>query len=140
MGRSIGPIGKEDTMTAPSPISNNDVRETREEACDAREAALGTCGDIQSDLQVLRDEFRQLAAQVGEIVTDKGGAAWRRARPRIDGLASDAQEKGREAVDAVIDVTDIFVDAIDKSLKNRPSTTLALFAALGFALAATRRR
>jgi ElaB/YqjD/DUF883 family membrane-anchored ribosome-binding protein len=127
-------------MTAPSPISNNDVRETSEEACDAREAALGTFVDIQSDLQALRDEFRQLIAQVGEIVMDKGGAAWRRARPRIDGVVSDAQEKGREAADAIRDVTDIFVDAVDKSLKNRPYTTLALFAALGFALAATRRR
>ena len=125
-------------MIAPPPVASaSNVRETKSEA---REAALRALGDVQSDLQALREEFRQLGEQVGEIITDKAGAAWRRARPRIDGAVSDAQEKGREALGAVRDVTDIFVDAVDKSLKNRPYTTLALFAALAFVVAATRRR
>jgi ElaB/YqjD/DUF883 family membrane-anchored ribosome-binding protein len=124
-------------MTAPSPVSNN-ARETSKEGRDACEAALEeTCGDIQSDLQTLRNEFRQFAERVDEIITDKGSAAWQRARPRIIGVVSDAQQKSSEAADAVGDVTDIFVDAIDKSLKNRPYTTLALFAALAFVLAAS---
>lgn len=55
-------------------------------------------------------------------------------------MVSDAQEKGREAVDAVREVTDNFVDAIDKSIENRPYTTLALFAVLGFMLGAIRHR
>jgi ElaB/YqjD/DUF883 family membrane-anchored ribosome-binding protein len=55
-------------------------------------------------------------------------------------MVSDAQERGREAVDAVRDVTDNFVEAIDKSMKNRPYTTLALFAMVAFVLGATRRR
>jgi len=117
------------------------VRETSKEAREARKAALDTSGDIQSELQTLRDEFRLVAEQVGSIIADKGSAtSWQRARPSVDGIVTDAQEKGREAVDAVRDVTDNFVDAIDKSIKNRPYTTLALFAALGFLLGATRRR
>jgi ElaB/YqjD/DUF883 family membrane-anchored ribosome-binding protein len=120
--------------------SSNDVRETGKEAREARKAASETSGDIQSELQTLRVEFRRLAEQVGDIIADKGSAAWRRAHPSVDGVVSDAQEKGREAMDAVRDVTDNFVDAMDKSIKNRPYTTLALFAALGFMLGATRRR
>jgi ElaB/YqjD/DUF883 family membrane-anchored ribosome-binding protein len=123
-------------MTTTSSVSNN-VRETGKEA---RKSASETTGDIQSELQTLRLEFRRLAEQVGDIIADKGSAAWRRARPSVDGVVTDVQEKGREAVDAVRDVTDNFVDAIDKSIKNRPYTTLALFAALGFLLGATRRR
>jgi hypothetical protein len=34
-------------------------------------------------------------------------------------------------IDAARDVTDNFVDAIDKSIKKRPYTTLALFAVVG---------
>jgi ElaB/YqjD/DUF883 family membrane-anchored ribosome-binding protein len=96
--------------------------------------------DIQTGVQTLRDELRRLAAQVGNIVADKGGETWQRARPNVEGVVSAGQEKGRKAVDAVRDVTDNFADAIDKSMKNRPYTTLALFAAVAFVLGATRRR
>jgi len=126
-------------MTTTASISNN-VRETGKETREARKAAIGTSGDIQSDLRTLRDEFRRLAEQVGGAIADKGSGAWRRARPSVDGVVSDAQEKGRDAVDAVRDGTDNFVDVIDKSITNRPYTTLALFAALGFMLGTTRRR
>jgi ElaB/YqjD/DUF883 family membrane-anchored ribosome-binding protein len=112
------------------------VREVSKEAREARK----TSGDIQSDLQTLRDEFRRLAVQVGNIVADKSSVAWQRARPSVEGVASDAQEKGREAVDAVRDVTDNFVEAVDESIKERPYTTLALFAVVGFFLGAMWRR
>jgi ElaB/YqjD/DUF883 family membrane-anchored ribosome-binding protein len=124
-------------MTTTSTFPNN-LRETGKEA--TRETALETSSEIQSDAQTLRDEFRRLAEQVRNIVADKGNAAWQRARPTVEGVASDAQEKGRDAVDAVRDVTDNFVEAIDKSIKNRPYTTLALFAAVAFVLGAMRRR
>jgi ElaB/YqjD/DUF883 family membrane-anchored ribosome-binding protein len=39
----------------------------------------------------------------------------------------------------VRDITDSFIDAIDKSIKNRPYTTLALFAVVGLVLGATWR-
>jgi ElaB/YqjD/DUF883 family membrane-anchored ribosome-binding protein len=124
-------------MTMTSTVSNN-LGDKGNEA--ARKAALETSSEIQSDVQTLRDEFSRLAEQVGNIVADKGNAAWQRARPTVEGVVSDAQEKGRDVVDAVRDVTDNFVEAIDKSIKNRPYTTLALFAAVAFVLGATRRR
>ena len=46
------------------------------------------------------------------------------------------QDKGREAVDAVSEVRDNVAVAIDKSLRKRPYTTLALTLAFGFLLGA----
>ncbi|HEY1858846.1 MAG TPA: hypothetical protein VGG61_00735 [Gemmataceae bacterium] len=44
----------------------------------------------------------------------------------VRSVVSDAQDKGREAVEAVSEVRDNVAVAIDKSLKKRPYTTLAL--------------
>jgi ElaB/YqjD/DUF883 family membrane-anchored ribosome-binding protein len=124
-------------MTTTSTVSNN-LRDAGKEA--AHETALEASSDIQGNLETLRDELRHLAEQVGNIAANKGNAAWQRARPTVEGAVSSAQEKGRDAIDALRDVTDNFVEAIDKSIKNRPYATLALFAAVGFVLGATRRR
>ena len=59
------------------------VRETARDAKDAvREsgnAASAASGDIQADLQALRDDVTRLASQLTEIFTAKGNAAWARA-------------------------------------------------------------
>jgi ElaB/YqjD/DUF883 family membrane-anchored ribosome-binding protein len=130
-------------MNTASTASQN-IRET---AKDAREgvrevgkAAAAASGDIQKDLQALRDDFARLAEQVGDILASRGNAAWLRAKSSLDGVVADAEDKGREAVGAVRDVSDNFVDAIDESIKKRPYTTLALVAALGFVFGATWRR
>jgi ElaB/YqjD/DUF883 family membrane-anchored ribosome-binding protein len=119
----------------------------RETTSDAREglrevgrAASAASSDIQKDLQALRDDLAHLAEQVGEIVAAKGNAAWRRAKSGVDGVVSDAQDKGREAAHAMRDVSDNFVDAIDESIQNRPYATLALVAAVGFVVGAAWRR
>lgn len=126
-----------------STVSSN----MRDTAKDAREgvreigkAAADASTDIQNDLQKLRDDFSRLAEQVAEILANKGDAAWRRARSNVDGVVSDAEERGREAVDAVRDVSDNFIEAIDESIKNRPYATLAIVAGLGFLFGATWRR
>lgn len=130
-------------MTSASTVSNN-VRDT---AKDARQgvheigkAASAASGDIQTDLQSLRDDFGRLAEQVADILADKGGAALRRAMGSVDGVMSDAQDKGREAIGAVREVSDNFVDAVDESIKSRPYATLAIVAGLGFLFGATWRR
>ena len=130
-------------MTSASTVPH-DLRETtkdaREGAREMKEATASASRDIQDDLQVLRDDFSRLAEQVGEILSNRGGAAWRRARTSVDGVMSDAQDKGREAVDAMRDVSDNLVAAIDDSLKNRPYATLAIAGGLGFLLGAMWRR
>jgi ElaB/YqjD/DUF883 family membrane-anchored ribosome-binding protein len=130
-------------MTTASTVPH-DLRETtkdaREGAREIKDAAATASRDIQDDLQALRDDFARLAEQVGQILSDRGNAAWRRARTGVDGVMSDAQDKSREAVDAMREVSDNFVAAIDDSLKNRPYTTLAIIGGIGFVLGAMWRR
>ena len=131
------------TSTA-SQHARDPVRDT---ASDAREglrevgkAAATASGDLQKDMQALRDDLARLAEQVGEIVAAKGNAAWRRAKTSVDGALSDAQDKSREAAHAMRDVSVNFFDAVDESIKNRPYATLALVAAVGFFFGAAWRR
>jgi ElaB/YqjD/DUF883 family membrane-anchored ribosome-binding protein len=130
-------------MNTAATASNN----IREAAKDAREgvhevgkAAAGASANMESDLQALRDDFSRLAEQVSDILTNKGNAAWQRAKSSVDDVVADAQDKGREAVGAVRDVSDNFVEAIDESLKNRPYATLAIVAGLGFLFGAMWKR
>lgn len=116
------------------------AKEAREGLREVGNAASAASGDIQKDLQALRDDFARLAEQVGDILTDKGNAAWRRARSSVDEAVAGAQDRGREAVDAMREVSDNFVDAIDQSIKERPYTTLAMVAGIAFLLGATWRR
>jgi ElaB/YqjD/DUF883 family membrane-anchored ribosome-binding protein len=122
----------------------NDARETAKEAREtgreARDAAFESSGDLERDLQALRDDFRHLAEQVADIVAGTGTAAWHRAKASMDEAVSDAQDKGREAANAVREVSDHFVEALDESIKTRPYTTLALVAGLAFLFGATWRR
>jgi|SRR5579863_6979240 len=120
--------------------ASDTARDVRERVRDMGKTASAASGDIQSDLQALRDDFGRLAQQVGDIIADKGNSAWRRAKSSVDGVVSDAQDKGREAAEAVHDVSDNFIDAIDESIKARPYTTLALVAGLAFVFGATWRR
>ena len=120
------------------------VRETVKDARDGlrevKNAAGDASNDIQDDLAALREDFGRLAEQIADIVANKSGKAWRRARGTVGDVVSDAQDKGREAAGAVRDVSDNFVDAIDDSISKRPYTTLALVAAAGFIFGATWRR
>jgi ElaB/YqjD/DUF883 family membrane-anchored ribosome-binding protein len=130
-------------MNTASTASQN----VRDAAKDAREglrevkmAAGEASGDIAADLQALRDDFAKLAEQVGEILGTKGNAAWQKARSSVDDMVAGAQDTGREAVDAVREVSDNFVEAVDESIKTRPYTTLAIAAAIGFFFGAVWRR
>ncbi len=134
-------------MTSTSTVSQN-LRETtkdaREGAREIREAAATASKDIQDDLQALRADFSRLAAQVGDILANRGAAAWQRTSSQIkssvDGAMSDTQEKGQEVADGMREVSDNLVAAIDDSLKNRPYTTLAIVGGIGFLLGAMWRR
>jgi ElaB/YqjD/DUF883 family membrane-anchored ribosome-binding protein len=69
-----------------------------------------------------------------EVVPNKGQTM--ATRSNVRSVVADAQDKGREAVEAVTEVRDNVAVAIDKSLKKRPYTTLALTLAVGFLLGA----
>jgi len=116
------------------------AKDAREGLREVKTAADAASGDMQRDLQALRDDFARLAEQVSEILGSKGSAAWQKARSSVDDMVAGAQDSGREAVDAVREVSDNFVEAVDESIKTRPYTTLAIVAALGFLFGATWRR
>ena len=126
-----------------SSISNT-MRDTAKNAMDAGQeagqAASAGARNIQADLVSLRDEVARLTHQIANIFAAKGTASWQRAKSDLDGAISDAGEKGREAIGAVREVGDNVVDAVDKSLRQRPYTALALAAGLGFLFGAIWRR
>jgi len=126
-----------------SSISNT-IRDTAKDAKDAGreagQAASAGARDIQADLVGLRDDVARLTHQIADIFAAKGTASWQRAKSDLDGVISDAGEKGREAIGAVREVGDNVVDAVDKSLKQRPYTALALAVGLGFLFGAIWRR
>jgi ElaB/YqjD/DUF883 family membrane-anchored ribosome-binding protein len=126
-----------------SSISNT-IRDTAKNAKDAGreagQAASAGARDIQADLVGLRDDVARLTHQIADIFAAKGPASWQRAKSDLDGVISDAGEKGREAIGAIREVGDNLVDAVDKSLKQRPYTALALAAGLGFLFGVIWRR
>ena len=131
-------------MSNTSGTMRDTVRDTMKDAKDATHesgrAASAASGDVQADLEALRNDVARLGSQIADIFAAKGSAAWTRARSNIEGVMSDASAKGQEAVNAVREVGDTMVDAIDESLRKRPYTTLALAVGIGFLFGATWRR
>jgi ElaB/YqjD/DUF883 family membrane-anchored ribosome-binding protein len=116
------------------------VKDAKEAARESGKAASAASGDIEADLESLRKDVTRLGNQIADIFASKGGVAWSRARSNVEGVISDVSAKGQEAVEAVREVGDNVVDAIDESLKKRPYTTLAIAVGIGFLFGATWRR
>ena len=116
------------------------IKDAKDAARESGKAMSDASGNIQADLESLRNDVRRLTDQISDIVTSKGTAAWNRTRSNIEGVVSDATAKGQEAVNAVREVGDNMTDAIDESLRKRPYTTLALAVGIGFLFGATWRR
>ncbi|MGZ3284596.1 MAG: DUF883 family protein [Xanthobacteraceae bacterium] len=129
-----------DTSSTIRDTVRDTVREAQEAARETSRAAAAASYDIQADVQSLRNDVARLANQISDIFSSRGNAAWSRAKSNVEGVVSDVSAKGQEAVDAVREVGDNMVDAIDESLKHRPYTTLALAVGIGFLFGATWRR
>jgi ElaB/YqjD/DUF883 family membrane-anchored ribosome-binding protein len=130
-------------MNTASTASQN-IRETAKDAREAvrevRDAASKASGEMQDDLQKLREDFHRLADQVAAILANRGNTAWRRAKSSVDEALADAHDKGIDAAGAVREASDHFIEAIDESIKARPYTTLAIVAGIAFLFGATWRR
>ena len=119
---------------------SNTMRDAAKDAKDAGQTASAGAHDIQADLEALRRDVAHLTQQITDILARQGQCGVAPGEVNLDGVISDAEEKGREAVSAAREVGDNMVDAMDKSLKRRPYTTLALTLGLGFLFGATWRR
>ena len=127
-------------MSNMSNMARDTADEAKGAARDAGNAAAAASGDIQADLAALRDDVARVAQQLADILAERGGATWRKAKSNVEGVITEAQDKGMDAVDAVREVGDNMADALDRSLKERPYTTLALAIGIGFLFGATWRR
>jgi ElaB/YqjD/DUF883 family membrane-anchored ribosome-binding protein len=123
-----------------SDTARDAAKDAREAVKETGKAASAGARDIQEDLEALRNDVARLAQQIAGILSNRGNKAWSRARSNVEDAISDAQDKGMEAVEAVREVSDNMVDAIDESLRTRPYTTLALAVGIGFLFGATWRR
>lgn len=127
-------------MSNMSNMARDAAKDARDTAKETGKVAATGARDVQEDLEALRNDVSRLTQQLANILASQGNKAWRRARSNVEGVLSDAQDVGMEAVGAVREVGDNVVDAIDESLKKRPYTTLALAAGIGFLFGATWRR
>lgn len=127
-------------MSSTSDTSRDAANDAKATSREAGQAASAGARDIQADLASLRDDVARLTHQMADILAATGTASWQRAKSDLDDVISDAGEKGREAIGAVREVGDNVVDAVDKSLKQRPYTVLALALGLGFLFGVTWRR
>jgi ElaB/YqjD/DUF883 family membrane-anchored ribosome-binding protein len=121
--------------TTMSNAARDAAKDAKDTVKDAKSAAAGS-KDVQDDVAALREDVSRLTSQLTDFLASTGNVAWQKAR----GVLSDAESKGEEAVDAVLDVRDNLVGAIDQSLKERPYTTLVLALGIGFLFGATWRR
>jgi ElaB/YqjD/DUF883 family membrane-anchored ribosome-binding protein len=110
----------------------------------AQAAAVSHIGD---DLQRLRADIVRLAEDVGSSLTVTGDDALsevktqiRQIKDSMDALISDVGEKGREATEAVRDVTHDFAETVEESVRARPLTALAIAIGVGVLFGMTLRR
>ena len=76
--------------TASSTIRDNardTAKDVREGVGEISKAAAAASGNVESDLQALRDDFARLAEQVSGIVSNHGNAAWQRAVDAMNDVA-----------------------------------------------------
>jgi ElaB/YqjD/DUF883 family membrane-anchored ribosome-binding protein len=75
-----------------------------------------------------------------EEIAERGAAAIKNTKARIDDVVTDVADKGEEALKSARDVRDGTVDGILRSLRTHPYRTLAIAGLIGFAYGAMRRR
>jgi ElaB/YqjD/DUF883 family membrane-anchored ribosome-binding protein len=95
---------------------------------------------IGDDLQRLRADIVRLAEDVGSSLSVTSNDQIRRIKDSIDALISDVGEKGREATEAVRDVTHEFAETVEESVRARPLTALAIAIGVGVLFGMTLRR
>jgi ElaB/YqjD/DUF883 family membrane-anchored ribosome-binding protein len=103
-------------------------------------ARAGAADYIGDDLQRLRADILRLAEDVGSSLTVTSNDQIQRIKDSIDAIISDVGEKGREATEAVRDVTHDFAETVEKSVRSRPLAAVAVAIGIGVLFGMTLRR
>ena len=85
-----------------SSAARDAMKEAKDGARDAARAASAASGDVKSDFDALRSDVAKLTQQMSDILGNRGNAVWERAKSGVDGVISDVENKGQEAVEAVL--------------------------------------
>ncbi len=73
-------------------------------------------------------------------IAERGAAAIKNTKARVERVVSDVTDKSEEALESAREVRDTVADAILRSVRERPYTTLAIAGFIGFLYGAMRRR
>lgn len=122
-----------DPTKAPRPMQSGDSPNADPATAKFNRNASATVESLQEDFSAMRDDITKLSEQVVDLLQEKGGAAYRRAKENLGAKTGDATA-------AVRDVRDTFAKAVEESVQERPMATLALAIGVGFVLGAMWRR
>jgi ElaB/YqjD/DUF883 family membrane-anchored ribosome-binding protein len=116
----------------------------------ARASSNGTSlneKNLKKDLQSLREDMLELSKQVEGLAGNAGGevldevkANLARFGETVDDLLANAGTRGREAVDAVSEMSGNAVENVEDAIREHPLSAVAIAVGLGFVLSSTMRR
>jgi ElaB/YqjD/DUF883 family membrane-anchored ribosome-binding protein len=116
----------------------------------ARASSNGTSLNVKNlkkDLQSLREDMLELSKQVEGLAGNAGGevldevkANLARFGETVDDLLASAGTRGREAVDAVSEMSGNAVENVEDAIREHPLSAVAIAVGLGFVLSSTMRR
>ena len=103
-------------------------------------------GNIQGDLQSLRDDVSLLTQQLEGLLRDAGNdvvedvlGRLSRAKSTVDDMIADAGTKGRDAARAARDFKDNLVDDVEETVREHPLMTIAVAVGVGYIISSLRR-
>jgi ElaB/YqjD/DUF883 family membrane-anchored ribosome-binding protein len=103
-------------------------------------------GNIQGDLQSLRDDVSLLTQQLEGLLRDSGNdvvedvlGRLSRAKSTVDDMIADAGAKGRDAARAARELGDNLVDDLEETVREHPIMTIAIALGVGYIISSLRR-
>jgi ElaB/YqjD/DUF883 family membrane-anchored ribosome-binding protein len=108
--------------------------------------AADAIGNIQDDLQGLREDVAQLTQQLEGLLRDAGSDVvddvmdrLSRARSTVDEMIADAGAKGKDAARAARDFKDNLVEDVEETVREHPLMTIAIALGVGYIISSMRR-
>jgi ElaB/YqjD/DUF883 family membrane-anchored ribosome-binding protein len=118
-----------------------------EESGMASEADKSLSERFEKDLAAVKKDITQLSERIADTLNAVSGEAtkqarrgYRQARRNVDAALSDAQERGRAAMEAAQDAAASIEETLEDAIRERPVAAIAMAVGLGFLIGVTWRR